>query len=261
MFKRNKITREIISNLPDKVDLPSKFSQFAKLKLPGTIEWSDIEVFQLKPSAKKEIVPFLNFDDGGILAFWYFEHECTIVYMGSEGELELISEDFESFLKLLCNKQTSLSIFDDSEIDFKISHQDKIINSDRLRELNKHFLAWCKEHTLLLEPETSEYSEKLRRLIMKIATDFLDDGLSKVYTKESEWWSLSFNIKRGKNRIHITYLDYGKWYNLPPKYELEKVVIELLELVKNKNKLEYELSVCSAGIVSIDRDTELVLEK
>ncbi len=261
MFRRNKITKEIISNLPDKVDLPSKFNQFSKLRLPGMIGWSDIETFQLKSSAKKEIVPFLNFDDGGILAFWYFGHECIIVYMGSEGEQEVISENFESFLKLLCDKQTSLSIFDDSEIDFNISYQDIIINSERISELNKHFLVWYKEHTSLLEPETSDYSEKLRRQIMKIAIDFLDNGLCKVYTKESEWWNLSFNIKKDKDNIYITYLDYGKWYNLPPKYELEKVVIELLELVKNKNKTEYELSVCSAGIVSIDRDTELVLEK
>ena len=70
---------------------------------------------------------------------------------------------------------------------------------------------------------------------------------------------MGFQIERGGDGVTITYLDFGKWYPVPAKYNLMDEVVALLKLVKNKKRRRYELSTCSAGIVSIDRDRELVL--
>ena len=70
---------------------------------------------------------------------------------------------------------------------------------------------------------------------------------------------MDFRIERDGEDLSITYLDFGEWYPVPAKYKLAEEVAALLELVKNKKRRRYELSICSAGIVSIARDRELVL--
>ena len=70
---------------------------------------------------------------------------------------------------------------------------------------------------------------------------------------------MDFRIERDGDDLSITYLDFGAWYPVPAKYKLKDEVVELLKLVKSKRRRRYELSTCSAGIVSIDRDRELVL--
>ena len=85
------------------------------------------------------------------------------------------------------------------------------------------------------------------------------DGCSKVYTLSSAWWSMDFRIERNGNELSITYLDFGEWYPVPAKYKLAEDVWALLKLVKNKQRRRYELSTCSTGIVSVNRDRDLAL--
>jgi len=257
MSKYQKKINEIKNYLPDEDDLPANFILFAELNLPEEIGWSNVERYELKSSAKKDLIPFWPLGDGGTLAFWYFETNRTIVYLGSEGELELIAKNFDAFLELLKMKKTGLSIFDDSSEEYKLPTLSAKAN--QIDALKTQFLTWFKEHTTLLEPHSSKGSEDLRLRIMEIAENILTDGLCKTYTTDSFWWSLSFRISINAREISIFYLDYGKWYSLPQKYGLKPEIEAILQLVKNKDKNKYELSVSSPGIVSVDRDTELVL--
>ena len=70
---------------------------------------------------------------------------------------------------------------------------------------------------------------------------------------------MHFRIERKGVNLSVTYLDYGKWYPVPEKYQIENEVKSLLQHVKHKKRRQYELEVSSSGIVSIDRDRELVL--
>ena len=58
--------------------------------------------------------------------------------------------------------------------------------------------------------------------------------------------------------LAISYLNYGEWLPIPSEYAaeygLDREVMTLVELVKNKRRSRYELSVCKPGIVSVDRD-------
>lgn len=259
MEENQEIANEITRSLPEGIELPSNFYLLFELALPGIIGWTDLEYFQLKTSSKNEMIPFFKFDDGGVLTFWYVESDLAIVYLGSEGQQEVVSESFESFLQLLNTKNTGLSEFDDSENIYNLPISDYQINSERKADLTKELLNWYKAHTTLLEPDTSDAAEKIRIKIIEIANNMLKDGLSKGYKKDSAWWSLSFKIEIRSNDLNITYRDYGKWYELPDKYNLNKEARKLLLLVKNKDRKEYDLSVSSPGIVSINNDTELVL--
>jgi len=259
MSKREKITKEISDSLPKGVELPDSFEFLFDLKEPAIFGLSNIEDFQLEPSSKKEMIPFSSLDDGSVLAFWHFESELAIVYLGSEGELTVIADKFDLFLQLINIKNTGLSDFDDSDVKYNFPIFNPNTNFERKDYLNKEILVWYKKHTVLLEPNTSSFAENTRINIMNISHSILDDGLCKVYTKDSVWWNLSFKIEIDTDSIILKYLDYGKWYILPEKYNLKNEVRKLLLLVKNKNKKEYDLSVSSPGIVSINNDTELVL--
>ena len=70
---------------------------------------------------------------------------------------------------------------------------------------------------------------------------------------------MDFEIERDGENLTITFLDYGKWYPVPQKYKLVREVADLLKLIKHKKRGRYEFSVSCTGIVSIDRDRELVL--
>jgi hypothetical protein len=102
-------------------------------------------------------------------------------------------------------------------------------------------------------------AEALRQRVHRIAEGMIRDGRSKVSTLSSPWWSMDFKIERDGDDLSITYLDYGKWYPVPPKYKLAEEVVALLKFVKNKERREYELSACTAGIVSVGPNKELVL--
>jgi hypothetical protein len=125
--------------------------------------------------------------------------------------------------------------------------------------LQEKFDKWFKQHTSLLEPLSTPGTESLRQRVHKIAEDMIRDGRSKVYTFSSPWWSMDFRVERDGDELSISYLDFGEWYPLPAKYKLAEEVAAMLKLVKNKKRRRYELSTCTAGIVSIDRDRELVL--
>ena len=70
---------------------------------------------------------------------------------------------------------------------------------------------------------------------------------------------MDFQIERDGTDLTMTYLDFGEWYPVPKKYKLGAAVTELLKLVKHKTRNKYELDVICEGIVSIDKECELVL--
>jgi hypothetical protein len=99
----------------------------------------------------------------------------------------------------------------------------------------------------------------LRQRVHEIAKAMLRDGLSKVHTVLSDWWLMDFQIERDGMDLKITYLDFGEWHPVPKKYELGADVTELLKLGKHKTRKTYELDVSCDGIVSIDKERELLL--
>jgi hypothetical protein len=133
-----------------------------------------------------------------------------------------------------------------------------------LPAVQEKFDNWCKKHSALQEPLRRPDSEALRRRMHQIAMEMIRDGWSKVYSLSSLWWSMDYRIERTDTGLLISYLDYGEWLPVPAEYAteygLDREAMRLLELVKHKRRRRYDLSVCRPGIVSVDRDRELVLE-
>jgi hypothetical protein len=250
---------QVRRHVPKGRKLPARFDDFLRASLPFRVEWNDLDAYGLKPSATKSALPFLRLPDGGLVALWYHAAEPAVVHIGGHGELKVVASDFDNFLKGIGARSSGLPDIDEGDEKFSVAGVRGKPNAARLPALQEKFDKWFKQHTSLLEPLAAPAAEALRQRMHRIAEDMIRDGRSKVCTLSSPWWSMDFRIERDGDDLSITYLDFGEWYPVPAKYKLAEEVAALLTLVKNKKRRRYELSTCSVGIVSIDRDRELVL--
>lgn len=235
-------------------------------------DWSD---------AWRQLAGFGSGPDGSALALWLYAGTDTstapVVHLGSEGNhLKVLADNFLDFLALFGIGYGELG-FDDlsnrpaepetaarlrewlaTEFDIRCP-ETGIALVQRAQARHPDFAEWvhtAQEQTVTRdEPE----AEALRQRVHRIAEDMLRDGLDKVYTLSSPWWSMDFKIERVGDGLSITYLDFGEWYPVPPKYNLAKEAAALLKFVKNKERTQYELSACIAGIVSVGPYQQLVL--
>jgi hypothetical protein len=250
---------QIRRHIPKGHKLPARFNDFLRAEIPFCVEWNNFDSYGLKRSAVKEAVPFLRMPDGGLVALWYHADEPAVVHIGSHGELKVVASNFDNFLKGINARSSGMPDIDEGDINFFVSGVRGRPNEAGLAELQEKFDQWFKQHTSLQEPLGSPEAEALRQRVHSMAENMIRDGRSKVYTPSSPWWSMNFRIERNGENLSITYLDFGEWHPVPIKYNLANEVAELLKLVKNKKRRSYELSIGSAGTISIDRDRELLL--
>lgn len=250
---------EVRRRVPAGRDLPQRFDDFIRAEPPFRVEWNDLDAYSLKPSATKEAVPFLRLPDGGLVALWYVEPSPAVVHIGGHGELAVIARSFDDFLKVAASRRSGLWDLDNPPSPFVVSGVEGEPDTAGLAELQERFERWFQEHTSLLPPLRTPEAEGLRQRVHGIAVAMIRDGLSKVFTPASPWWSMSFRIERGGTEPSITYLDYGAWHPVPERFGLADEIAALLGLVRDKTRVCYELSVGCTGIVSVDRDRELLL--
>ncbi|MGB1253521.1 MAG: hypothetical protein ACPG8W_23115 [Candidatus Promineifilaceae bacterium] len=252
--------RAIEQHLPAGHTLPAQFEALFSTELPASIEWNDFEHYALKPSASQEAVPFLRLSDGGLIAFWFCDGFTPIVHIGAHAELKVLATDFGRFLTAINQEETGLSEFDDAEPPLRLPtvtgrqppHGD-------IASLQTDLELWFERHTSLQKPTVSAESETVRLQLFTISQTLIRDGYSKSYTLDSLWWFMYFQITVTTTGINVTYLDHGKWGDVPPQYKLRPLIVNLLAFVKHKDKAHYELSVDCSGRVSVNGDKELLL--
>jgi hypothetical protein len=246
-------------HLPKGRSLPAGFDDFVRVVPAAAVQWNDLDAYSLKPSARREAVPFFRLPDGGLVALWYHGSSPAVVHIGGHGELQVLATDFDNFLKGLAARCSGLPDFDEGEESVRIPGIRGKPDVSGLPEFQRQFDEWFQQHTSLLTPDSTPEAEALRQRVFAIAERMLGDGLCRVYTQSSSWWSMRYRIEREQEELRITYLDYGEWYEVPAKYHLGEEVQSLLRLAKSKRLTRYELEVCSPGIVSVDNDRQLVL--
>lgn len=215
---------------------------------------------ELKEDHLKKLIPFLGMSDGGYVAFWVLEDSLPIVYFDTEGGQGVCANSFEEFLARIPLKNTQVSDIDSPYQELNIDNI-KLVNSEvnSIEELDKQFQDWYEEGSLLLKPFESEETEEIRKEIYSITVKMLEDGLDKLHTTESNWWSFDFRVDVKFGKTHIEYVDYGEWYSVPKQYKLVNEVEKLKPFFKSKNLKEFEFVVTKAGTVSVNHDRELLL--
>jgi hypothetical protein len=248
--------------------LPAEFPAFVSLvtspKSPSDdalhVGWSDpTELLNVDKAAASEFLPFLTLADGGGVAFWKDgEHQRVVVY-DSEGGHAVLALDFRDFLARLGKPTKAFRERIELDVDVDTSALIPRTTPKSLpAALNRKLTAWIESHSLSAPTLKSTDGEKLRKKLVAMAGRMLVDGLSKVYKPRSLFWSLDvLLVKRGEN-WRATYLDFGKWYDLPTQYGLIELLPALLPLMKSR-KARYALNIWKSGEVFADKGNELAL--
>jgi hypothetical protein len=258
----------ISKRLPKGTELPAGFSDFVSLvtspKGPREdalrVGWSNpTGLLNVKKSAAAEFVPFIKLADGGGVAFWKDgEHQRIAIY-DSEGQHEVIALDFRDFLALLTNPTEELRELIELDGDIDTS---KLIPPTQPKPvpeaLNSKLTAWIESHSLSAPLLKSPESQKLRTQLVEMATQMLADGLSKLNKPTDFHWTIHVLVVKQADDWGATYLNYGKWYDLPTKYPLIELLPALLPLMKSR-KTRYEFIIWKSGEVFVDKGNELAL--
>lgn len=259
----------ISKRLAKGVQMPAEFPAFVSLVTSPEgprhdalrVGWSDpTGLLNVDKSAAAELVPFLKLADGGGVAFWKDgEHQHIVVY-DSEGGFEVVAMDFRDFLARLGKPTNDFRELIELDVDLDTSQLiPHTIPKPVPVELNRKLTAWVESHSLSAPKLKSAEGEDLRKKLVETAQSMVRDGLSKVSKPQSVYWKMDLLlVKRGEN-WGATYLDFGKWYDLPTKYQLIELLPALLPLMKSR-KARYALSIMKSGEVFADGGNELALE-
>lgn len=249
--------------------MPAEFPAFVSLvtspKSPREdalrVGWSNpTELLNIEKFAAAEFVPFLKLAAGGGVAFWKDGEEQRIVLYDSEGGHEVLALDFGDFLARLAKPAKDFRERIELDVDLDTSKLAPRTTFKRVpAALNRKLAAWIESHSLSASPVKSADGEKLRKRLVAMAKRMLVDGTNKVYTPRSVFWSLDFCVAKSGGRWQATYLNYGKWYDMPAKYELIVLWPALLPLMKSR-KARYEINIMKNGGVYVDKGNELTLE-
>jgi len=249
--------------------LPAEFPAFVSLvtspKSPRDdalrVGWSDpTELLNVDKSAASEFLPFLTIADGGGVAFWKDGEHQRIALYDSEGGHAVLALDFRDFLARL--GRPTKAFRERIELDADVDTSNLIPRTTPKpvpAALNRKLTAWIESHSLSAPTLKSADGEELRKKLVAMARRMLVDGLSKVHKPQSAFWSMDLLlVKRGES-WWATYLDFGKWYDLPTQYGLIELLPALLPLMKSR-KARYALNIWKSGAVFVDKGNELALE-
>jgi len=257
------VTSKEIDRLKRKIpigrQLPSELKLIASSDLPLTIAWSSLREYGLTKSAELELVPFLQIADGSLVAMWYTTDPPAIVIIDAHGQSPLVvAKDFPNFLRSISASQTGVPDIDEDFAGVSIPGYCGRPLRSGIAALQKKLDAWAKKSSSLEQPTNGHGVEVLRKRTHTAVKQMIRDGLSQVYTLR-DYWSMSFQVKRVRNGVQIRYLDYGKWFDVPAKYNLELMMEDLFTWMKEPKASRCQLTVTKDGIVSVDNDRQLVL--
>jgi hypothetical protein len=264
-MKRKIDVESILRRIPRGAALPAGFSRFVSAVAAQDptvhgwfeVKWRTPQDFELKKSASLSLLPFLRLGDGGVVAFWFVQpKKPAVIHFDSEGGQRVVAATFEDFLKRIAKQKTGVGDFDEAELPAIKPPRTLALTS--LAAIQKRFAAWCADASTLQAPTVSNASEVLRKQLHQVARRMIQNGLSKVYTSR-DYWSMDFRFERTAGAISISYLDYGQYYPVPSAYAMEPLLQQLLPLCRQRNLKKGELVITKDGLVSVDRDRQLVL--
>ncbi len=245
--------------IPSGRQLPGEFKLFASNDLPLTIGWSSLKSYGLRKPAELELVPFIRVADGTLVAIWFGTEPPAIVVLGAHGESpRIVAKDLPDFLRLISASKTGVPDIDEDCADMSIPGYCERPSRSGITALQKKLDAWSKRNSSLEQPRKDHDGEALRKRTHTAVKQMIRDGLSRVYTAR-DYWSMDFQVHRLRTGVQIRYLDYGKWYDVPAKYNLELMMEDLFTLMKEPKVRKCELAVTKEGIVSVGNDRQLVL--
>lgn len=250
-IKDDKIRKELAKGKA----LPKSFDAFIAAEPPLPIEYSDLSEFRLKPDGLWEALPFLKTPSGEHLALWYHAPDPAVILFGKEGVVNVVAITFDEFLKGASCGLTGVADVDNCQPRVSVPGISGRPNAAGLADLQRKLDKWWQLRRVMRKPQTEH--DGVRRRALAAVKMMEDDGL--LEDTMLGYFRGEFRITRKGKTTKVAYAVGKRFSPLASKYNFEPIVDELLQLVINKNRPEYEMTVTGKGLVSIDRDHELLL--
>lgn len=250
-IKDDKIRKELAKGK----SLPKNFDAFIAAEPQLPIEYSDLSEFRLKPDGLWEALPFLKTPGGEHLALWYHASEPAVILFGKEGVVKVVALNFDEFLKGAACGLTGVAAVDHCNPRIRVPGITGKPATAGLADLQRKLDQWWELRREMRKPQTEH--DEVRRRVMAAFKVMENDGL--LEDTMLGYFKGKFRITRTGKGTQVAIGDGKKFSPLAAKYKFEPIVDELLQLVINKNRPAYEMTVTGKGLVSIDRDHELLL--
>ena len=238
--------------------LPIGFDAFVHADPPVSIESPSLFHYGLNRAATKVVVPFAKFSDGDLLALWYRDNQTPIIAIPGHAEPRLVAIDFENFLRAVNCRQTGMPDLDSASPRLKIAGYAGRPKRTGFKGLEKDLSQWVANHSSRQPASSDDHAKQCRDVWYAAARRMIGDGVSRFFTLESEW-IIDFRVAKTARGMAVTYLEYGKWYRLPSKYEPRALADSLLANVPSNQKAEFEVSVLHTGLFAVDKGRTLLV--
>ncbi len=249
--------------VPEGRTLPTALSEvgaFVKLRTkdPRTLTHEELG---------RTLVPFLVLGDGGVVALWYRERgEPPVVHVSSEGEHRVVAKDVRDFVARLGAGKTGVPELDDDP---------KLVRARARRATPKTKPASLAALQTALRkvvaaaeprPESSVDGTKLCQGLLRATASLVTKGYFGPYDRRLGSWSVRCRAQKVGGAWQLEDArptKTGEFAWQPTQHEaLVLAWPKLLELVKDKRRPAYELTIYSYPTgrgISIDRDRQLRL--
>ena len=253
-MKRKVSIDAIQRRVPEGRTLPKAFTRFAKAATTADdlfeVTFTSADGLTHERLAST-LLPFLRLGDGGIVALWYRDAgEPPIVHVDSEGGHRVVAVDFDDFLVRLALGRTGVEDIDGEgpatphpEFAFGV----KPSKPAALGALAAAFRRAVKDATPI--PSKSVDGEKLRRELVRATNALVAKGAFPPH-RAGTFWILNFHAKKSGSR----------WTFTPENDALAIRWPAMLAMTKDPSRAEYAVAIASVGLVSVDRDRQLLLD-
>ncbi len=262
-MKRRVAPASIARRLPKGTGLPAPFAAFARAAAAADttsggyfhVGWRDPTT--LTPSAiARALVPFVVLGDGGVVAFWiHGEGRLPIVHHDSEGGRRIVAVDLADFVGRLARRATGIAELDDALTPI-------VVPGARPRAAPLAATQRAFEQAARAadpQPAAGHDLDALRRALVALGAAMVAAGACNVHDSPRAWKQRFKAVRVGNTGWAFSYLRFGEQRRVPKKYGLEPRWLELLPHCKHPQHTSFDLLVSSSGLVSVDRDQQLLL--
>jgi hypothetical protein len=264
-MKRSVNVASVSKHLPQGLALPARFEELVLAARDPSkgghfdIGWRDPRKLH-HSIVMRRLGVFMTLPDGGVVALWASGEAPPVVHVDSEGGARVVARDFDDFLSRLARRKTGMPDLDAVEEDTAPLALPAGAAPRSFATIAKAFARALAEG----EPvaRTGDDVEPARAALVELATAMVRDGLLRWdmtrMAEPSDDWNVRLRVTRSDEGWTFEHRNEAAWHALPERYGMAPLWERVRKLCKRPEASTFDLHVQRRGLVSIDRDKQLV---
>lgn len=264
--KRSVNVASVEKHLPRGRALPPRFALLVRAardsKTGGTfaIGWRDPRKLH-HSTVMRELAVFMTLPDGGVVALWTSPEDPPVVHVDSEGGARVVARDFDDFLSRLSRRKTGVPDLDALEEDAPpLALGVRAAAPRSFTAVQRAFARALGEGAPVAR--AGDDVERARAALVALGAAMVKDGrfrrdLTRMLTPRDDW-SVRLQVKRAGAGWTFEHASDGAWHALPERYGMAAIWERTRTLCKRPSAEVFQIEIAKRGLVSIDRDRQLI---